>query len=71
MTTKAQMRELADDLQMLASQIRESTGDPKNAAPHPWTFDDWFTKYRDAHKHLAPPCQRCGLRRYECACCGS
>jgi hypothetical protein len=42
MSTKTQ---LADDLTMLASQLRESTEADDNA-PSPWTFDDWLTEYR-------------------------
>ena len=37
--------ELADDLTMLASQIREA-GQGEGALPHPWHIDDWLTRYR-------------------------
>ena len=38
---------LAEDLLMLAQQLREAVdgeGDP----PHPWRFDDWISCYRKA-----------------------
>ena len=43
-------RELADDLTMLASQLREKGNDP----PHPWTLDDWLERYRTWHKARKP-----------------
>lgn len=52
MTTKAEMRELADDLEMLANQIRESTEDHRNQPPSPWTLDDWKTRYESAYEAL-------------------
>lgn len=40
-------RELADVLDMMASQTREHADDPENRPPHPWAFDDWVRAYRE------------------------
>ena len=37
--------ELADDLTMWASQIREA-GRGDGALPSPWNIDDWLARYR-------------------------
>lgn len=49
MMMRRTMTDLADDLTMLATQLREHLrggGDP----PHPHTIDDWMTEYRDAYR---------------------
>ena len=40
-----QVIELADDLTMLATQIREA-GRGEGALPNPWHVDDWLARYR-------------------------
>jgi hypothetical protein len=40
-----QVIELADDLTMLASRIREA-GRGECALPNPWNIDDWLSRYR-------------------------
>lgn len=41
-------QEVADDLTMLASQLQEALRG-EGDMPSPWTFDDWFTRYRDVY----------------------
>jgi len=49
MTTKAKVRALSEDLDMMASQLREYLDDEDNRPPTPFRFDDWFTEYRDIY----------------------
>ena len=43
--TDEQAIDLADDLAMLATQIREA-GRGEGALPNPWSIDDWLVRYR-------------------------
>lgn len=47
--TKAEQKELADTLEMLANQIRENADDRRNILPTTWAFDDWLERYRDLY----------------------
>lgn len=42
------LNELSEDLDMLASQLRESL-DGDGSRPSPWRLDDWMTEYRQAY----------------------
>lgn len=41
------LKELSEELDMMASQLRESLN-ADGARPSPWRFDDWITEYRQA-----------------------
>lgn len=47
---------LADNLNMFASQIRESLKN-ESELPHPWVFDDWLNDYR-TYWHSKMPTKR-------------